>query len=170
MSCDVLGMRTVNIKMRDGVVMSLSEVRHVPELRRNLISLCILDVEDYLYKTKEGKLLVTQGLVVIIRGKIQPNNEVLCTKEKQARDLTIKEPMQRNEATSVLITSWARKSKDKVHQGEVKTRDDRENIVRSVSTEKMLLIKVVMEGTPRRAELDTSLKKMDINNKLIKRF
>lgn len=33
--------------MKDGVVKSLSEVRHVPELRRNLISLGALDKEGY---------------------------------------------------------------------------------------------------------------------------
>lgn len=46
-------------------------------------------------------------------------------------------------------------SKDKVHKGEVKTRYDREYVVGSVATEKVLLTKVVMEGTPRRVELNT---------------
>ena len=73
-SCDVLALGTVKIKMQDGVVRSLSKVRHVPKLRRNLISLGALDREGYSYKAKEGKLLVTQGSMVIMRGEIQPNN------------------------------------------------------------------------------------------------
>ncbi|CAL9021344.1 unnamed protein product [Prunus brigantina] len=44
-SCEVLGVGTVKIKMHDGIVRSFSEVRHVPKLRRNLISLGILDRE-----------------------------------------------------------------------------------------------------------------------------
>ncbi|KAI5338940.1 PREDICTED: Retrovirus-related Pol poly from transposon [Prunus dulcis] len=121
-SCDVLDMGTVKINTQDGVVRSLSEVRHVPKLRRNLISLGALDREGYSYKAKEGMLLVTRGSVVISRGKIQPNNvyqhlggiiasrtenstnEVICTKEKLARDL-VKESVQWNEATTMLKTS-----------------------------------------------------------------
>ncbi|VVA33889.1 Hypothetical predicted protein [Prunus dulcis] len=44
---------------------------------------------------------------------------------------------------------------DEVHKGEVKTRDDGENVVGLVATKKMLLTKVIMERTPRRVELDT---------------
>lgn len=68
---------------------------------------------------------------MIMRGKIQPNNvyqilrgtiaggvenftnEALCTKEKRARDLTVKELLQWNEVTGSLKTSWAKK----VNQG-----------------------------------------------------
>ncbi|CAL9011707.1 unnamed protein product [Prunus brigantina] len=78
---------------------------------------------------------------------------MLYTKEKRVRDLTVKESVQRNEATSMLKTNWARK-KDKVHKGEVKTRDDGENVVGLVTTKKMLLTKVIVEGTPRWVELD----------------
>ncbi|CAL9021045.1 unnamed protein product [Prunus brigantina] len=106
-----------------------------------------------------------------MRGEIQPNNvyqvlegtiasitknstkEVLCTNEKRVTDLIVKEQVQQNEPKSVLKTSWARK--DKEHKGEVKTRDDGENVVGSVATEKMLLTKVVMEWTPRQVDLDT---------------
>lgn len=41
-------MGTVRIKMYDGVVRTL-EVRHVPELRKNLISLSLLDSHGYRY-------------------------------------------------------------------------------------------------------------------------
>lgn len=47
------------------------------------------------------------------------------------------------------------KSEDKVHKGEVKTRDDRENVVGYVAIVKVLLTKMVMEGTLRRMKLDT---------------
>ncbi|ONI30551.1 hypothetical protein PRUPE_1G257900 [Prunus persica] len=66
-NCDVLGVGIMKIKMQDGVVRSLSEVRHVLALRLNLISLG--DREGYSYKAKGGKLLITQGSVVMMRGR-----------------------------------------------------------------------------------------------------
>ena len=36
--CNVEGMDTVRIKMDDGIVRELKEVRYVPQLKRNLIS------------------------------------------------------------------------------------------------------------------------------------
>ncbi|KAH0989663.1 hypothetical protein GBA52_001146 [Prunus armeniaca] len=44
-SCDVLGLGTMKIKMQDGVVGSLTEVRNVLALRMNHISLGALDRE-----------------------------------------------------------------------------------------------------------------------------
>ena len=38
-SCKVVGIRNIRIKMFDGVVRTLCDVRHVPDLRKNLISL-----------------------------------------------------------------------------------------------------------------------------------
>jgi hypothetical protein len=45
--CGVVGMGTVHIKMFDGVVRTLTEVRHVPSMSRNLISLSTLDTKGY---------------------------------------------------------------------------------------------------------------------------
>lgn len=41
--CDVVGIGTVKIRMFDGVVRVLGNVRHVPDIRHNLISLGYLD-------------------------------------------------------------------------------------------------------------------------------
>ena len=43
--CKIVGIGSVKIKMYDGVVRTLTEVRHVPELKKNLISLSILDAK-----------------------------------------------------------------------------------------------------------------------------
>lgn len=43
---------------------------HVPELRRNQISIGTLDREGYSYNAKERKLSLTQGLVVIMWGRL----------------------------------------------------------------------------------------------------
>ncbi|CAL2261894.1 unnamed protein product [Prunus armeniaca] len=47
---------------------------------------------------------------------------------------------------------------DKVHKSEVKTRDDGENVVGSMGTKKMLLTKMVIDGTPRWVKLDIKVK------------
>ena len=44
--CKVAGIGTVCIKMFDGVVRTLGDVRHVPDLERNLISLSTLDAKE----------------------------------------------------------------------------------------------------------------------------
>ncbi|KAG8481033.1 hypothetical protein CXB51_025775 [Gossypium anomalum] len=57
-SCKIAGVRTIKVKMFDGVVRTLSDVRHFPELKRNLISLSTLDSKG---AEKNCKLYVLQG-------------------------------------------------------------------------------------------------------------
>ena len=46
----------------------LTEVRYVPDLKRNLISVGELDKKGYLFKGENSELLVVKGSVVVIRG------------------------------------------------------------------------------------------------------
>ncbi len=46
MTCNVLGVGTVKIRMHDGVVRTLTGVRHISGLKRNLISLRELNSKD----------------------------------------------------------------------------------------------------------------------------
>ena len=46
-SCKIAGVGTIKVKMFDGVVRTLSDIRHVPELKRNFISLSTLDSKGY---------------------------------------------------------------------------------------------------------------------------
>ena len=41
--CKVIGMGNIHIKLHDGTVRLIRQVRHVPDLKRNLISLGMLD-------------------------------------------------------------------------------------------------------------------------------
>ena len=50
-TCTIIGMGTIKIKMSDGVVRTLEEVRHIPDMRKNLISLGTLDSKGYSYKS-----------------------------------------------------------------------------------------------------------------------
>ena len=42
-SCKVVGIGTVRIRMFDGVVRTLGDIKHAPDLKRNVISLSTLD-------------------------------------------------------------------------------------------------------------------------------
>ena len=46
-SYKIVGIGTVKIKMFDGIVTTLNDVRHVLNLKRNLISLSTLDSKGY---------------------------------------------------------------------------------------------------------------------------
>ena len=48
-SSKVAGIGTVRIRMFDGVVRTLGDIRHVPDLKKNLISLSNLDAKGYKY-------------------------------------------------------------------------------------------------------------------------
>ena len=68
-TCPVIGIVTVKIKMFDGVVRVLSNVRHVPDLRKNLISLGVLDDLGYSYSSKDGIMKITKGSLIVMKGK-----------------------------------------------------------------------------------------------------
>uniref|UniRef100_A0A2N9J6A9 Integrase catalytic domain-containing protein n=1 Tax=Fagus sylvatica TaxID=28930 RepID=A0A2N9J6A9_FAGSY len=73
-TCTIIGMGTIKIKMSDGVVRTLEEVRHIPDMRKNLISLGTLDSKGYSYKSENGIMKVSKGAMVVMTGqKISSN-------------------------------------------------------------------------------------------------
>jgi hypothetical protein len=64
----------IRIKMFDGVVRTLCDVRHVSEMEKNLISLGTLDSSGYGYKSKGGVIKVTKGAMVVMKGQINSKN------------------------------------------------------------------------------------------------
>ena len=67
-SCKIAGIGTVIIKMFDGVVRTLGDVRHVLNLKRNLILLSILDSKWYKHTSEGGVLKVSKGVLVVVKG------------------------------------------------------------------------------------------------------
>ena len=53
-SCKVARIWNIIIKMFDGVVKTLCDVRHIPDLRKYLISLRNLDCNGFSYKSTSG--------------------------------------------------------------------------------------------------------------------
>ncbi|KAG8478359.1 hypothetical protein CXB51_028117 [Gossypium anomalum] len=68
-SCKIAGVGTIKIKMFDGVVKTLSDVRHVPKLKRNLISLSTLNSKGYRYTAESGVLKISKGSLVVMKGQ-----------------------------------------------------------------------------------------------------
>ena len=66
---DVVGMRDVRILLPNGFVWLLKKVRHILDLRRNLISVGQLDDERHAILFVGGTWKVTKGARILARGK-----------------------------------------------------------------------------------------------------
>ena len=66
---DVVGIGDVQILLPNGSVWLLEKVRHIPNLRRNLISIGQLDDEGHAILFVGGTWKVTKGARVLARGK-----------------------------------------------------------------------------------------------------
>jgi len=64
----VEGIATVRIKMFDGMVRKLKEVRYIPQLKRNLISVGTLKVLGHGVSVSDGVLKMTKGSMVALKG------------------------------------------------------------------------------------------------------
>ena len=66
----IAGVGIVRIRMFDGVVRTVTGVRHVPGLKRNLISLGTLDARGDRYSSQGGALKVSKGAMVVLKGEM----------------------------------------------------------------------------------------------------
>ncbi|KAH9770104.1 hypothetical protein KPL71_012259 [Citrus sinensis] len=66
--CKVVGIETISLRMFDGVVRELTQVKFVPELKRNLISIGMLDQTCCVIKAEKSVLRVIKGSMVIMKG------------------------------------------------------------------------------------------------------
>ncbi|KAG8498873.1 hypothetical protein CXB51_005276 [Gossypium anomalum] len=68
-SSKVIGIGTVKIRIYDGTIMTLSDVKYVSDLRKNLISLSILDLKGCGINIKSSDTKVSRGALVLLKGK-----------------------------------------------------------------------------------------------------
>jgi hypothetical protein len=68
-SCKIVGVGSIQIKMHDGTVRKLIDVRHVPKLSKNLITLGVLYYVGYRCTTQGGVLKVSKGILVVMKAK-----------------------------------------------------------------------------------------------------
>ena len=66
---DVVGMGDVRILLPNGSVWLLEKVRHIPDLRKNLISVGQLDDKGHAILFIGGTWKVTKGVIVLACGK-----------------------------------------------------------------------------------------------------
>jgi hypothetical protein len=72
--CKITDMGNIMIKMFDGVVKLLYDVRHVPNVEKNIISLDTLDLNSYDYEFGGEVMKVTKGMIVIMKGQKSSKN------------------------------------------------------------------------------------------------
>lgn len=65
----ILGSGNVKIKMHSGQVKLITEVKHVPDLKRNLLSIGMLDKKGYVISANDGNMKVCHGSMIVMRGK-----------------------------------------------------------------------------------------------------
>ena len=64
----VIGIGSVRLKMSDGIIRELDNVRHIPELKRNLISLIMLDKAGYCIRLESSSLKVIKESLILMKG------------------------------------------------------------------------------------------------------
>ena len=65
---NIKGIGTVHILMFDGMVRELKNVRYVPQLKRNLISVSALKALGLKVSIRDGVLKMVKGLMVVLKG------------------------------------------------------------------------------------------------------
>ncbi|KAE8673805.1 hypothetical protein F3Y22_tig00111772pilonHSYRG00229 [Hibiscus syriacus] len=74
--CNIIGIGDVRIKMYDGSVRTLSGVRHIPVLKKNLISLGTLHKNGFIPKADEDRetIRIVKGALTVMKGKMTAGN------------------------------------------------------------------------------------------------
>ncbi|CAD6202432.1 unnamed protein product [Miscanthus lutarioriparius] len=71
---DIVGIGSIQIKMHDGIVRTLADVRHIPSMSKNLISLSTLDAKGYKYSGGDGVLKVSKGSLIVMKSELKSPN------------------------------------------------------------------------------------------------
>ncbi|KAL4284674.1 hypothetical protein GQ457_16G014350 [Hibiscus cannabinus] len=74
--CNIVGIGEVRIKMYDGTVRTLCDVRHIPNLKKNLISLGILHKNGFILKADEDMetIRIVKGALTVMKEKMTARN------------------------------------------------------------------------------------------------
>ena len=69
-SFKVTGIASVRLKMSDGIIRELDNVRHILKLKRNLISLSMLDKAECSIRLESSSLKVIKGSLVLMKSEM----------------------------------------------------------------------------------------------------
>ena len=65
-ACRIFGIGKISVKMHDGYPRTLYELRYVHQLKRNLISIGVLDKPGYTIKVTKGDMKISSGAMIIM--------------------------------------------------------------------------------------------------------
>ena len=68
-SCKVAGTGTISLKFHDGRIRTLTGVKHIPDLKKNLISLGSLEERGCKFRSEGGVMRVSIGALTIMKAK-----------------------------------------------------------------------------------------------------
>ncbi|CAL1356411.1 unnamed protein product [Linum trigynum] len=66
--CKVVGIGSIKVRTHDGSFCTVNDVRHVPRMTKNLISLSLLDSKGFSFKRKGGVVYVCKGSRKVLKG------------------------------------------------------------------------------------------------------
>ena len=64
--CNIRGIGSIRLRMQDQSVKVLNDVRYIPEVKRNLISLGLLESKGCSFFSSGGRMLVKRGESVVM--------------------------------------------------------------------------------------------------------
>jgi len=67
-TCQIEGICIVHIKLFDEMIRKLNDVRYVPQLKKNLISVGVLEAQGVRETIGEGVLKMPSGSLVVLKG------------------------------------------------------------------------------------------------------
>ena len=68
--CKVEGIGTIQIKSKNNTVVTLEDVRYVPQLKRNLLSLNAFDSAGFEGRWGRGSITVNKGILTLLRARL----------------------------------------------------------------------------------------------------
>jgi len=65
--CKTADINNIRVRMFEGQVQTLRNVRHIPDLKKNLLSLGPLKAQGYKFSCANGGIKVTKGSMMILK-------------------------------------------------------------------------------------------------------
>ena len=81
---EIAGIGTIKLKMYDGTICTIQEVRHVKGLKKNLLSLGQLDSDGCKIQVHDGVMKIVKGTLIVMKAeKIAANMYMLKGETQQ---------------------------------------------------------------------------------------
>ena len=81
---EIAGIGTIKLKMYDGTIRTIQEVRHVKGLKKNLLSLGQLDSDGCKIQVHDGVMKIVKGTLIVMKAeKIAANMYMLKGETQQ---------------------------------------------------------------------------------------